>query len=223
MVMPGTPSRSPLSQAALTASHQTGAEEPLPLDGRRARKIRGRLAVLDAVLDLIDDGQAPPSIEAVSDRSGVSQASIFRYFESIDDLQSEAVTHFAERHRALFLWTPPAPGDPFDDRLAGLLNQRLDLYETISNVARFARLRAPVNPYVANRLRQIRADQRNQIEAFLAAELTARPETEAERVVDAVVVLLTFESWDQLHLERGRTRTDIFEMWSMAITAVLRS
>jgi AcrR family transcriptional regulator len=221
--MASTPSRSRSGSPVAAAPETTAADPPLHLDGRRARRIRGRLAVLDAVLDLIDDGQAPPSVEAVSERSGVSQASIFRYFQSIDDLQSEAVTHFAQRHQQLFMWTAPAPEASYDDRLAGLLDQRLDLYETVANVARFARLRAPVNPYVANRLRQIRSDQRAQIEEVLAPELATEHEIVAQRLIDAIFSLLAFEAWDQLDLESNRSRTEIFETWSMAITALLAS
>ncbi len=52
------------------------------VDGRRARRERGRIAVSDAVIDLAFEGNANPTAEQVAKRAGVSVASLFRYFET---------------------------------------------------------------------------------------------------------------------------------------------
>ena len=80
-------------------------EEPVTVDGRSARRERGRAAVIDAVVDLLQEGHAPPTTPQVVERAGISEASLFRYFRSIDDLQLEATARFLDRHAHLFeMW-----------------------------------------------------------------------------------------------------------------------
>ena len=56
------------------------------VDGRNARRVRNRQAVVDATLALLDEGHTDISVDEVVERSGVSKRSIFRYFETLDDL-----------------------------------------------------------------------------------------------------------------------------------------
>ena len=65
-------------------------ERDTPIDGRRARRERGRSAVIDAAFALAEEGKIPLTTELVAERSGVSAASIFRYFDGLDDLQYQA-------------------------------------------------------------------------------------------------------------------------------------
>src|SRR5437764_99636 len=84
------------------------------LDGRAARRDRGREAVLDAVIALFEEGHVRPTPEAVAERSGVSVRSVYRYYEDRDDL-IRADTHrlVATTLRALLpSATPPLPDHP---------------------------------------------------------------------------------------------------------------
>lgn len=190
------------------------------MDGRRARRVKGRLAVLDAVIDLVAEGHTPPTVDQVAERSGVSVASVFRYFESVEEMQSEAVARFGDRYQHLFMWTPPASDSAFGDRLEALVTARLDLYEAIHPVARFARQRSLVNPHVATRLAAVRADQYRQIEASFATELTPLPAHAARQITDAVAAVVAFEGWDLLHSDLGRSRSEIAATWTSAISSL---
>ena len=76
------PPQSLMTQTAL--SNET-------IDGRRARRERGRLAVSDAVIDLVGEGNTDPTSEQVAERAGVSVASLFRYFETLEELRQETL------------------------------------------------------------------------------------------------------------------------------------
>ena len=176
--------------------------------------------MLDAVIDLVAEGHTPPTVDQVAERSGVSVASVFRYFESVEEMQSEAVARFGDRYQHLFMWSSPSRDAPFGERLAALVTARLDLYEAIHPVARFARQRSLVNPHVATRLAAVRADQYRQIEAYFATELTPLSAIAAHRICDAVATVVTFEGWDLLHSDLGRSRSEIAATWTSAISAL---
>ena len=118
-----------------------GADTPItetPIDGRRARRERGRIAVIDAMFDLLQEGKVPPGADAIAERSGVSVASIFRYFDGIDDLQLQTLERFRSRFEPLI--SASIEGD-LRARIAGLVGARLDLYEQAGAIMAVGRLR----------------------------------------------------------------------------------
>ncbi|MEO2165398.1 MAG: TetR/AcrR family transcriptional regulator, partial [Acidimicrobiales bacterium] len=86
----------------LMASHTPPHSAPQPIDGRRARSQRGRLATLEAMIDLINEGHAPPTAQQVAQRAGISVATLFRYFETLEDLRQYATQQCLERFAHLF-------------------------------------------------------------------------------------------------------------------------
>ena len=55
-------------------------------DGRRARRERNREAVLDALMELVKEGDDDPSVDDIAARAGVSYRSVYRYFDDRADL-----------------------------------------------------------------------------------------------------------------------------------------
>ena len=53
-------------------------------DGRRLRSERSRKAMIDAALELIEDGNCAPTAKQISARAGVGIRSFFRQFEDMD-------------------------------------------------------------------------------------------------------------------------------------------
>ena len=104
------------------------------VDGRRRRREDGRRAVVDAVIDLLLDGHTP-SVEAVAGRAGVSVASVFRYFATLDDLRHEGIHRFLERIDHL-LAVPAIGSGSLDDRIDRLVRARLRYYDAAAPVAR---------------------------------------------------------------------------------------
>ena len=60
------------------------------------------------MIDLVLEGHAPPSAEHVIERAGVSQASLFRYFATLDELRQEAIGRYFERFDGLIAIPQPA-------------------------------------------------------------------------------------------------------------------
>ena len=159
------------------------------VDGRRARRDRSRDLAIDALLDLLDEGESRPTAQQVALRSGVSLRSIFRIFDDVETLHSEAAARQVARHGHLFVEVP-ASGSVEErvDRIVEVLDR---LYTTVGPVRRAALRAAPDSAALQLQLDRARAWTRGELERVFAPEL--RGDT---GLVDAVEVALSFEAWD---------------------------
>ncbi len=186
--------------------------ESAAVDGRRARRERGRAAVVDAVFALLQEGHSPPAVEAIAERAGVSASSVFRYFDSIDDLQHRTIERYFERFAPLFAISSIGQGD-LDDRIVSLVDARLGLYEVIGPLARLARARALDTPRLAETLAETRAMLAGQVREHFAAELARSTPARGDDLVALIDSLISFEAWDLLRATHGRSRQQIRRAW----------
>ncbi len=69
-----------------------------PVSLRERQQSETRVAIIEAYLDLAHrEGQGQVSIPAVARQAGVSNRTVYRYFATKDELQTEAAFHFARR------------------------------------------------------------------------------------------------------------------------------
>ena len=190
------------------------------VDGRRARRERGRRAVIDAVIAILLEGRYPPPVDEIAERSQVSVPSIFRYFDTLDELRQETIDRYFEQYADCFE-IPNLGCGSLPDRIRQLVDSRLDLYVTTAGVARIARSQAEVEPVVARNLASRRKRSIDQLRAHLAPERAARTRARAEEVVALVDVITSFEAWDLLVRTHGRSRRQIRTMWLDTLKRIL--
>ena len=179
-----------------TAASDAPLADAPPTDGRLLRAERTRRSVVDAFLDLVQEGELRPTAQQVSDRCGVSMRSIFRLFEDVDALHVAAIAAHVERVAHLFE-APRATG-PLESRVAALVAQRTRLYETIGPVRRMAIRLAPRSRPIAAELAHADKILRGHLGELLAAELAVmRPGRQAE-VIEALDALTSWETWERL-------------------------
>ena len=58
---------------------------------------RRRLCAIDAFIDLVLEGNLPPTPKQVAERAGISMATFFRYFENLNDIRLSAAARMVER------------------------------------------------------------------------------------------------------------------------------
>ncbi len=61
------------------------------VDRRRLRTERGRQLVVDALLAYYDEGDPEPGAAKIAARAGVSERTVFRYFDDLDSLAAAAI------------------------------------------------------------------------------------------------------------------------------------
>ncbi len=89
------------------------------VDGRHLRSERSKAAIVDAVLELIREGNPRPSSAQIAERAGVTQRTLFNQFGDMDTLLAAVAQRQAQRIFALL----PTGGD-------GSLDERIDRFTT---------------------------------------------------------------------------------------------
>ncbi len=196
-------------------------EDDSSVDGRQLRRRRNREAVVEALLDLYRDGNLRPSTEEIAARSGLSPRSLFRYFEDVDDLTRVAIMRQEARAMPL-VPIAAAPDDPFEQKVAALVDQRFRLFDAVGHAAAVTRLQAPFQALLAAELRQNRRFLRSQVRALFAPELDARDEDGSRRALAAADVLTSFESYHLLTEDRSMTSSEASSVVLDALAAILR-
>ena len=185
-------------------------------DGRRARSVRGRTAVIDAVLELLHEGNLRLSVDDVARRAGVSPASVFRYFENLDELHRLAFEHQLEQVVPMLHIPGLTTLDP-DRRVAAFAAGRLRVYEVIAGPARMCRVRAAEYPVVADSLTRARRLWLRQVRDVFARELAPLGRAERRDVAAMVDTVASFEAWDLLRTSHDIPTRSIQARWSSTI------
>lgn len=169
------------------------------VDGRAARALRTRHAVVDAMLDLVDEGQVRPSAALIAERAGVSLRSVYQHFDDLETLFKVA----AERHQQRYAHLEPLPELPpeLEARIRAYVAHQARWLEAVSPMVRAAALQAPFSPGVASRLAAARGRHRERLAGAFAPEL-AKVE-ERERLLNAVEVATSWPAWESLRTTIG--------------------
>jgi AcrR family transcriptional regulator len=187
-----------------------GVTAPELLDGRRVRRQQNREAVIDALIELFQQGIYEPGSALIADRAGLSPRSLFRYFDDIDDLTHAAI----DRQMAEAMPLVDVDVDiaaPLPVRIERLVESRLRLFEAIAPGARAARITAHRNAVVAQQVHDARHYLREQIRRLFGADLTH---------LAAVDALCSFEAYELLR-EQRLSRPKIAATLVAALTALL--
>jgi AcrR family transcriptional regulator len=175
--------------------------EELPGDGRLARSARARVAVVDALLDLIDAGDLQPTAPRIAERAGVSLRSVFHYFADLEALFAAAAARQHARLRPLLRTIPPT--GPLALRLRAFVVQRARLLERIAPVRRAALLMEPFSPEVARGLQQVRAAGQREVARVFAPELRRHRPADRRDLVAALATVASFPTWETLRVHQG--------------------
>ncbi|MFN3256481.1 MAG: TetR/AcrR family transcriptional regulator [Ilumatobacter sp.] len=186
---------------------------------RRADFVRRRLRAIDAFIDLVLEGDPTPTPETVAERAGVSRASVFRYFESLDVLRAETTGRVLERFVDLFELGEPSAVSPAD-RAADFVDSRLRFHETLHPLGLLQR-RHGADPDAAATIDLGRTLLADQVRAYFERDLEPLDDEHREDVVTTIAALTSIESWQQSSHSHGRTSAQTRRAWISAITAVI--
>jgi AcrR family transcriptional regulator len=191
------------------------------VDGRRARGERARTTVVDAILDLLQEGDPKPTAERIAERAGVSLRLVFHHFEDLESLYAAAAHRQFERLRPLI---KPIPSDgPFDQRLETFLRQRARMWERIAPVRRAALLSEPFSQELADRLAETRAFAREEAAAVFAREIKKFARPAREEVVAALDAAAAWQTWEVLRRHQGLSVEKARRVVARTISGLLTS
>ena len=190
-----------------------------PLDGRLARSARTRHAVVDALLDLLGEGDLRPTAARIAERAGVSLRLVFHHFDDLEAIYSELADRQAERVKPLTKSIDFAL--PFARRVELFSTQRGRMLETLSPVRRSAVLMEPFRPALAKRLKHARDLMRAAAIAAFQPELAKIAADERRTKIAALDVMTSWVAWEQMRRHQRLSETEAREVMATSIRALL--
>jgi len=171
-------------------------------DGRTLRSLRTRTAVVDALLELIEEGDLRPPAPRIAERAGVSLRSVFQHFRDLEGLFAVAADRQLERILDLAVVLPDS--GPLNGRLDAFVAQRARIYEAITQVRRASLAQEPFSPQaVASRDRILYLARVELVRTF-ATEIAAAPEGQvSDELVEALDAAASWQVWEALRHHQG--------------------
>ncbi len=184
-------------------------------DGRVRRGAQNRGRILDALYELVREGDLQPTAEQVARRAGVGERTVFRHFEDMETLHAELSERLAHEVRPL-LQGPPISGSR-EQRVGELVARRSRLFESIAPFHRSAALHRPHSSFLqrahAENCRLLRED----VTRAFAPELDG----DDGRMLEALDLLLSLETFDRLRCEQRLGRERAVRVLEAALLATL--
>lgn len=190
------------SRSASNNGKRPAAQATVPqTDGRRLRGERTRLRVLEALLDLVGEGELRPTAQQVATRAGVALRTVYHHFEDVEALRRMAFDLQVGRHNELLQEIDQSL--PLEERVQLLARQLRRLFEIIGPIRRATMFDEHSSAEMADGLRRSRLIRRQHVEHTFGPEI-ARQATGGKVLLDAVDVITSWPSWYYLRNSLGR-------------------
>ena len=179
------------------------------------RGARNRAYIMDAIFELVQEGELMPTAEQVAQRAGVGTRTVFRHFDDMESLFAEMAARI-EREIRPIIEGPPIEGE-FEDRLKALVARRARVFERITPFRRAgSRLRAR-SKWIEESPAEFDRVMRAQLQEVLAPEIASLP----EEVIEALDMMTSFEAWERLRSSQRLGRERAQRVMEEAVRAAL--
>lgn len=177
-------------------------------DGRHARAADSKRRIVEAMMELMREGDVAPTAESVATRSGVGLRTVFRLFNDMDSL-------YREIHVIMSARLQPIADEPFEPgnevrRLEQLVERRARILEQMMPFKTAADVHRARSPFLT-------AGHRDLVQLLRIMLLRAAPSIAGKRdLLEALDLTLSFESWRRLRTDQGlspqRARAVLLQM-----------
>jgi AcrR family transcriptional regulator len=170
--------------------------------------------VVEALMELVNEGELLPSAEAVATRAGVGLRTVFRLFKDKDSLMQSMS---GEIFKGLSSLTAgPLIGETWREKLDDMIQRRIMAYEQVGQFLRASYLQAHRSPFVSAQQKRLR----DTLRASLAAVLPDRVSSDIA-TLDVLDLALSIDTWVRLRFDRElspeRTRATVMKIVETAL------
>lgn len=180
--------------AAITGDASGDASSEVT-DGRTKRSLRTRAAVVDAVMELVKEGDLRPTAPRIAERAGVSLRSVFQHFNDLGALHAAVAARQLEEVNGLT--QPIDVGLPLGERVPAFVAQRAAVLEAVTPIRR-ASLMNPLSPEGHDGYERMRSLSRDEVARVFAAELDLLGDDARCEVLEAIDVTCSWQTWEGL-------------------------
>lgn len=172
------------------------APEANATDGRVLRGERSHTRIVQALYELIREGHVDPTADQVAERAGVGTRTVFRQFEDLESLYRSLGERVQAEVLAQIDIAPPT-GRLIDD-LTAAIERRRRIFEHVAPFRRASRRVAHSSPFLKAQELTLAKALRIGLLAILGPHLP----DDAEDVIEALDLVMSFEAWDRLRVEQ---------------------
>ena len=202
-----------------TLTNQPNFHQSTPSTTRPDSQQR-RTKAIDAFIDLALETGTAPRPEEVTQRSGVSLATLYRYFATLDDLRQAGIVRVLDRFADLFS-IPEIGAGTRQQRIERFCSSRLALHEKLHPLELLARSASVTDSGAAALLNSSRRALADQLRLHFDDELRSCTPARSDDIVATIAALTTVESWHQFRHSLGRTPAQTRRAWIRAVDLLL--
>lgn len=184
-------------------------------DQRVLRGRRNRAAIVDAVIELVEEGNLSPTADQIAARAGVARRSLYHHFSDLEDLTRAVTEQRLETYIGLLKPIPTA--GPFDERREAFVAGRSELAEQLMPVYRASVLVAPNSSLTAEQLAATDEFLRAELQQTFAGEFAAAPPW----AIEALDALTSLDGWVRLRVNQRLNVDTARGVLDHALTEVL--
>jgi AcrR family transcriptional regulator len=187
---------------------------PRSADGRKQRSERSKLAIVDAMLDIIMGGKMEPSAAEIAERAGVSARTVFRHFEEMDSLYSEMTERMEAQIMPII--QQPFTGDGWEAQLDQLLERRALIYEKIMPLKIAASIRRFSSDYLMLNYQRFLHLERTGLENVLPDAVRKNA-----TMMSAIEMCAGFQTWRRLRQDQDLSVGQAADVVKLAVGKLL--
>jgi AcrR family transcriptional regulator len=182
-------------------------------DGRRRRSADSRRRIIQAMLELVLEGNPDPGAEAVAHRAGVGLRTVFRLFRDIESVVAEMLV--PQREAFVDCFTAPFASDHGAPRVHELFARLSALYETRMPLRRAATTRRYSSASLGAGIRELDTA----IDAFIRHALANT--NPSEHCLAMLNLLLSYDAWMRLRDAQGLSQAQTHATLHTALVEML--
>ena len=188
--------------------------EAAEVDGRRVRGQTNRRKIVEAMIALVSEGVLSPSAQEVAARADVGLRTVFRHFDDMESLYSEMASQISTRILPIFSMGLTA-GD-WRGRVDELIERRALAFEKMLPFKSAADTIRHKSKFLSDEHLQLTKFLRERLMEALPGELRKQ-----RTLVDALDLLLSFESWRRLRRDQSLSVAQAKSTIAAAAAAIL--
>jgi len=169
------------------------AREP---DGRKHRSQKSQVRIVNAMLELVAQGNLEPSADQIAEIAEVGRRSVFRHFSDMDTLYREMTDSIAATMGSVVL--QPFEAADWAGQVLELVDRRAMGFEKMKPFLLAGQVHRHRSPYLKTSHAQFVEMLRKILLAILPKQVAGN-----DVLVEALDMLLSFENWSRLREDQG--------------------
>ena len=183
-------------------------------DGRRQRSDRSRRKIIEAMFELLREGNMSPTAAEVAERANVGLRTVFRHFEDMESIFEEMTDELKSVIMPLLL--APLTAKSWKARLFEIADRNADIYERVFPMQVALVLRRFQSDFLAKQYKS----EVNLLRASLKSILPKKVR-ENRTLFAAIEVNLTFATWRRLREDQNLSVTNAKATLKLILTGLI--